>query len=326
MAGAAAAAAEPRLSRPARRRALVGEARIAAIAHVRAMLARGRYGRSRPLCIVSSGETTVHVTGGGKGGRNQEFALAAADAARQSLGGMASSPASAPTASTARPMPLARSPIRRRRARRGRRPLARPASSSTTIPARFSPHLAISHHRSDRHQRRRPPSNSVSLILNALTRFVLALMRERVHHPAAMRELLQMLKVPRDDRTDVQAPPQVTRRLRRPHPDSRAALRPARKDGPLRRPAADARRRATASSAPNGRSNRRRRHLHFRHEPQRSDARRPRRRAHRADQGRRPRRRARSSASSSAPTRRSSAATTATRTAWATSCRSIAAC
>src|SRR3989475_11519509 len=30
---------------------------------------------------------------------------------------------------------------------------------------------------------------------------VLALMRDRVHHPAGMRELLQTLKVPRDDRT-----------------------------------------------------------------------------------------------------------------------------
>src|SRR5438045_1833917 len=30
---------------------------------------------------------------------------------------------------------------------------------------------------------------------------VLALMRERVHHPAGMRELLQVLKVQRDDRT-----------------------------------------------------------------------------------------------------------------------------
>src|SRR5512132_191892 len=30
---------------------------------------------------------------------------------------------------------------------------------------------------------------------------VLSLMRERVHHPAAMRELLQVLKIPRDDRT-----------------------------------------------------------------------------------------------------------------------------
>src|SRR5882757_3730485 len=30
---------------------------------------------------------------------------------------------------------------------------------------------------------------------------VLALMRERVHHPATMRELLQVLKVPREERT-----------------------------------------------------------------------------------------------------------------------------
>src|SRR5207249_2832838 len=30
---------------------------------------------------------------------------------------------------------------------------------------------------------------------------VLALMRDRVHHPAGMRELLQLLKVPRDERT-----------------------------------------------------------------------------------------------------------------------------
>src|SRR3982074_3610139 len=30
---------------------------------------------------------------------------------------------------------------------------------------------------------------------------VLGLMRERVHHPAAMRELLQVLKIPREDRS-----------------------------------------------------------------------------------------------------------------------------
>src|SRR5438128_6004358 len=30
---------------------------------------------------------------------------------------------------------------------------------------------------------------------------VLALMRDRVHHPASMRELLQVLKIPRDERT-----------------------------------------------------------------------------------------------------------------------------
>jgi hydroxypyruvate reductase len=35
---------------------------------------------SLPLCVISSGETTVRVTGQGRGGRNQEFALAAVDA------------------------------------------------------------------------------------------------------------------------------------------------------------------------------------------------------------------------------------------------------
>ncbi|KAL3178496.1 hypothetical protein MRX96_038393 [Rhipicephalus microplus] len=32
----------------------------------------------RPICVVTAGETTVHVTGSGKGGRCQELALAAA--------------------------------------------------------------------------------------------------------------------------------------------------------------------------------------------------------------------------------------------------------
>lgn len=35
--------------------------------------------RSGPTCVVAGGETTVRVTGSGKGGRNQEFALAVAD-------------------------------------------------------------------------------------------------------------------------------------------------------------------------------------------------------------------------------------------------------
>jgi len=56
---------------------VVGEARTTAAAYVRDAIARAA-GLSRPVCIVSSGETTVHVTGSGKGGRNQEFALAAA--------------------------------------------------------------------------------------------------------------------------------------------------------------------------------------------------------------------------------------------------------
>jgi glycerate 2-kinase len=41
------------------------------------VLARAQ-GVGRPACVVSSGETTVHVIGRGKGGRNQEFVLAAA--------------------------------------------------------------------------------------------------------------------------------------------------------------------------------------------------------------------------------------------------------
>ena len=57
---------------------VVGEARSASAAHLRASVERARH-IGRPACVVSSGETTVRVTGSGKGGRNQEFALAAAD-------------------------------------------------------------------------------------------------------------------------------------------------------------------------------------------------------------------------------------------------------
>jgi len=59
--------------------AVVGEARAAGPSHFRACLAAAA-SIGRPVCFVSSGETTVRVTGGGKGGRNQEFALACADA------------------------------------------------------------------------------------------------------------------------------------------------------------------------------------------------------------------------------------------------------
>ena len=57
---------------------VVGEAREAARSHVRDVEAAAR-AAARPLCVVSSGETTVRVRGSGRGGRNQEFALAAAD-------------------------------------------------------------------------------------------------------------------------------------------------------------------------------------------------------------------------------------------------------
>jgi glycerate 2-kinase len=49
------------------------------VSHLRAAMAQAA-SAPRPACIVSSGETTVHVTGRGRGGRNQEFALALADA------------------------------------------------------------------------------------------------------------------------------------------------------------------------------------------------------------------------------------------------------
>jgi glycerate-2-kinase len=59
---------------------LTGEARDAGALLASAALAARRTGRpaSPPSCIVAGGETTVSVTGSGRGGRNQEIALAAA--------------------------------------------------------------------------------------------------------------------------------------------------------------------------------------------------------------------------------------------------------
>lgn len=54
---------------------VVGEARRAGEQHgemVRGVAAS----LARPACVISAGETTVEVRGGGRGGRNQEFALA----------------------------------------------------------------------------------------------------------------------------------------------------------------------------------------------------------------------------------------------------------
>ncbi len=58
---------------------VLGEARIAGAAHVAAVLAAVEMRRG-PLCVISSGETTVTVTGKGRGGRNQEFVAGAIDA------------------------------------------------------------------------------------------------------------------------------------------------------------------------------------------------------------------------------------------------------
>ena len=54
---------------------VVGDARTAAIRHFHTIV-RVAKTLSRPACVISSGETTVEVTGSGRGGRNQEFALA----------------------------------------------------------------------------------------------------------------------------------------------------------------------------------------------------------------------------------------------------------
>lgn len=58
---------------------ITGEARVAAARHVD-RIAQLAAGVPRPLCVLSSGETTVTVRGTGKGGRNQEFAFAFARA------------------------------------------------------------------------------------------------------------------------------------------------------------------------------------------------------------------------------------------------------
>ena len=56
---------------------VTGEARAAGASYVRTV-ARVAYEMPHPVCILSAGETTVRVKGSGRGGRNQEFALAAA--------------------------------------------------------------------------------------------------------------------------------------------------------------------------------------------------------------------------------------------------------
>jgi glycerate 2-kinase len=58
---------------------IVGVARDAALRHA-TTIERLLPSMPRPACILSAGETTVHVTGSGVGGRNQEFALAMVDA------------------------------------------------------------------------------------------------------------------------------------------------------------------------------------------------------------------------------------------------------
>ena len=77
MAGAAAAASQQGYHPIVVADPIVGEARDAAPGWLeQAGIAAARVGR--PACVISSGETTVRVTGSGAGGRNLELALAAA--------------------------------------------------------------------------------------------------------------------------------------------------------------------------------------------------------------------------------------------------------
>ena len=56
----------------------LGEARDAAATFLDRAILLGQTA-PRPFCVLASGETTVRVTGNGRGGRNQEFALACVD-------------------------------------------------------------------------------------------------------------------------------------------------------------------------------------------------------------------------------------------------------
>jgi glycerate-2-kinase len=78
--------------------AIVGESRDAAQVFVRNAIERSA-SMTRPVAIIASGETTVHVKGRGKGGRNQEFSLAAVcRAATQSVRAELAPPVSDPFA------------------------------------------------------------------------------------------------------------------------------------------------------------------------------------------------------------------------------------
>jgi hydroxypyruvate reductase len=61
----------------ARSAPVCGEARTAAVERVAEIASARSHATNGPCCFLSAGETTVTVRGQGRGGRNQEFALAA---------------------------------------------------------------------------------------------------------------------------------------------------------------------------------------------------------------------------------------------------------
>lgn len=81
MAAATLSAAERGYRTQVRNAPVVGDARQAAARWLREVT--GRVNQPERWCLVSSGETTVKVTGTGRGGRNQEFALATVETLAQ---------------------------------------------------------------------------------------------------------------------------------------------------------------------------------------------------------------------------------------------------
>ena len=132
--------------------------------------------------------------------------------------------------------------------------------------------------RADRHQRRR--SSGDSDCLNDDLTSAHAANACTIRPPS--RELLQVLKIPRDERDRVQAALEALVADGRSDPDSRQPLRPARKDGPRASAGSTAIRRGFGFVAPERADRRADGDIYIAAEPQRSDARRPRRRPHRA--------------------------------------------
>ena len=154
---------------------VLGEARDAGAAHV-ATLRDAAADRRGPLCVISSGETTVTVTGRGRGGRNQEFVAGAIDALSRANCGRCCSAASGPTASMVRPTRRARGPTTA--LPRLRRP------NAFSIEALLADNNAYELHKrlgtlirtgSDRHQRRGPADRA--RVLTALPAFGMSAFR-----------------------------------------------------------------------------------------------------------------------------------------------------
>ena len=274
-----------------------------AVSHLRAALARAA-DVGRPACIVSSGETTVRVTGDGNGGRNQEFALACAACRWRPLGAPAML-ASVGTDGIDGPTDAAGAIVDATTLDRAR---ARPARSGCI--SRPERHLSLFRgtrrprsHGTDRHECRRSPSISVSLNSDVFSR------------PSARADARACAPSRRHARAAAGCSKFRATSARRSSATSSRSSRRAISSRSAAIGSACPKRWTCTSAAlqthPAGYGfvvperpleSARRRHLHLRPASQRGDARRPRRRAHRARSRTAAASKAGSSASSSAAT------------------------